>query len=349
MSEMSSFARLAEGRADIVTRESAELPVPSAAFFDEARRAEPVRAEHDRLAAELPALSMIEVRRVEPVADMSRDAVTIAAWNAERLKYHAPSVDLVRRCGADILLLSEADLGMARAGNRHTVADLARDLGMSYVYGVEFVELDLGDSREREWHAGETNAVGFHGNALLTSLPLQDAALIRLDDGAVWWMDAQDGQGRLGGRMALAARVETQAGPIVAVVVHLESKSDAADRASQIARLVKAVDRLAGDLPVVIGGDLNTNGVPPLSREPEKHEPLFEIFAAAGYVRDAANDFAVTQRTRPDGTPVPPFTRIDWLVMRGLTAASAATLPAVDAQGAAISDHDLLVAEFNAG
>ncbi|WP_454855752.1 hypothetical protein [Rhizobium binxianense] len=199
----SSFSSRAAGDRNIVTAVVAALPAPSAAFFDEARAADLTKEEHDRLAGQLPALSAIEVARSR-AADTAPTGnnTTVAAWNAERLKYHAPSVELVRRSGADVLLLSEADLGMARAGNRHTVAELARDLDMSYVYGVEFVELGLGDSREREWHANETNSVGFHGNALLTRLPIQDAALIRLDDGGVWWTDARDGQGRLGSRMA---------------------------------------------------------------------------------------------------------------------------------------------------
>lgn len=340
-----SFSRRAAGDRNIVTTIVAELPAPSTPFFDEARAAHLTKEEHDRLAEQLPALSAIEVVRSQAAGTASTgNKTTVAAWNAERLKYHAPSVELVRRSGADMLLLSEADLGMARAGNRHTVAELAHDLGMSYVYGVEFVELGLGDSREREWHANETNAVGFHGNALLTRLPIRDAALIRLDDGGVWWMDAEDGQGRLGSRMAIAADLETEEGPIVAVVAHLESKSDPEDRCRQTGRLVEALDKLAGDLPIVIGGDFNTNAVPADSREPEAHEPLFDVLACAGYSWNSANDFAVTQRTRPDGTPLPPFTRIDWLFTRGFAASNPSTVPAVDMAGTAISDHELLVA-----
>ncbi|MBE1508990.1 endonuclease/exonuclease/phosphatase family protein [Rhizobium viscosum] len=344
---MKSFLGLASGDRNLLAAAVDGLTVPSATFFDEARAAEPTQAEHDRLAATLPALSTIEVVRTANDASIG-DGLVIAAWNAERLKYHAPSVELVRQSGADILLLTEADLGTARAGNRHTVADLARDLGMSYAFGVEFVELGLGDSREREWHKGETNAVGFHGNALLSRLPLLDAALIHLDDGGTWWTNAKDGQGRIGGRMAIAARVETAVGPILAVSVHLESKTDVEDRARQTSRLIAAVEKLAGNLPVVIGGDFNTNILPAGTRQPEAHEPLFGLLAEAGYHWEAANDFALTQRMRPDGTPEPPFARLDWLFTRGLAASEAVTVPAVDADGAAISDHELVKARFSA-
>jgi len=344
---MKSFLDLASGDRNLVAVAVEALAVPPATFFDEARSAELTQAEHDRLAATLPALSTIEVVRTASEASIGNGLV-VAAWNAERLKYHAPSVELVRQSVADILLLTEADLGMARAGNRHTVADLARDLGMSYAFGVEFVELGLGDSREREWHKGETNAVGFHGNALLSRLPLLDAALIHLDDCGTWWTDAKDGQGRIGGRMAIAAKIETAFGPILAVSVHLESKTDIADRAMQTKRLIAAVEKLADGLPVVVGGDFNTNILPEGSREPEAHEPLFGLLAEAGYHWETANDFALTQRTRPDGTPQPPFARLDWLFTRGLWASDAVTVAAVDADGAAISDHELIKAHFSA-
>jgi endonuclease/exonuclease/phosphatase family metal-dependent hydrolase len=344
---MSSFSDLAAGDRNLVAVTAETLVAPSAAFLDEARAAELTRAEHDRLAATLPALSTIEVVNLDSGTGIG-NVLIVAAWNAERLKYHAPSVALVRQSGADILLLSEADLGMARAGNRHTVADLARDLGMSYVFGVEFVELGLGNSRERKRHKGETNAIGFHGNALLSRLPLEDAALIRLDDGGTWWTDAKDGQGRIGGRMAIAAKIETVFGRILAVSVHLESKTDIEDRARQTKRLIETVDRLAGDLPVVIGGDFNTNVLPNGSREPEAHERLFGLLAEAGYHWETANDFAHTRRTGPDGVPPPPFTRLDWLFTRGLAASEAMTIPAVDADGGAISDHELLRARFSA-
>lgn len=345
---MKSFADRAAGSDRIMTLELSSLPTPPKDLLDEARTAALTVEEHDRLAGQLRALSAVEVVRIAAADPM--DAATplrIAAWNAERLKYHAPSVALVRDSDADILLLTETDLGMARAGNRHTTADLARDLGMSYVYGVEFVELGLGDGREREWHRNETNAIGFHGNALLSRLPIEEAALVKLDDGGVWWTDARDGQGRLGSRMALVARITSATGPIIAVSVHLESKSNRDDRASQIDRLLTAVNLLAGDLPVVIGGDLNTNDVRPGSPTPEADEPLFALMAAAGYRWDEANDFAISQRTRPDGTPEPPFTRIDWLFCRGLNATDARTIAATDAEGNAISDHELVIAKFS--
>lgn len=332
----------------VVTSVVPDLPVPPAALFEAAEAAPLTRAAHDQLALDLPAFNAVEFRPAPP-RDVPSGPIRVAAWNAERLKHAGPSVELVRASDADILLLSETDRGMARSGNRHTAADLAAALGMGYVYGVEFLELGIGDSREREWHRGASNTVGFHGNAILSRLPFSSPALIRLDDGAVWWLDAQDGERRLGFRMAIAARIETRAGPIVAVVAHLESKSDAEDRARQMRRLTETIDTLHPGLPVIIGGDLNTKSLPSEAADwlaTPREEPLFAIVEAKGFDWRLANTAEPTQRTLPDGAPLPPFRRIDWLLARDLEASDPATLEAVDDDGLAISDHDLIAAEI---
>lgn len=346
-----SFAERAAGLSHVVTSSVPALPRPPAARVHEAERAPLTAAEHARLAEDLPAFNALELRMPAAAEPPPGRTLCVAAWNAERLKHRAASAALVAASGADLLLLAETDIGMARSGNRHTTAELAADCGMGYAFGVEFVELGLGDDRERVWHRGEVNRIGFHGNALLTRLPIRDVALIRLDDGALWWLDAPQGQRRLGWRMAVAARIETGFGPLVAVSVHLESKTDAADRARQMARLVAVVDRLAADMPVVIGGDCNTKALdsdPVAWRDdPAAHEPLFAAMAAAGFAWRTANTEEPTMRMLPDGKPQPPFHRLDWLFVRGLAASDAAVLPAVDDQGAAISDHDLVRADMD--
>jgi hypothetical protein len=45
---------------------------------------------------------------------------------------------------------------------------------------------------------------------------------------------------------------------------------------------------------------------------------------------------------RPDGTPQPPFGRIDWFFSRGLCCTAPAVIPAIDESGQAISDHEAL-------
>jgi endonuclease/exonuclease/phosphatase family metal-dependent hydrolase len=348
---------------EIFSSVTAALPAPGHGEITDALTTKPTKAEHDRIARGVTALSAIEYRPPEtPVRP--RTPLRLAAWNAERLKYGDPSAALLRAQDLDIILLTETDVGMARSGNRHTTAELAAALDMGYAYGVEFVELGLGDPREQEWHKGQRNHAGLHGNAILSRLPLQDLALIRLDGGR-WFADGSNGvaagtQRRLGGRIAVAGRVVTDDGDLVLVSVHLESDSDAPDRAQQITRLLTALDGVYGNARMVIGGDCNTAELPEVDEaRPEDsrawflrcdaYEPLFSVMQKAGFGWRTANDMAATQRQRPDGRPIPPFRRIDWLFTRGLKPSSPRTVPAVDDKGAAISDHDAIVVDIAVG
>jgi len=349
---------------EIFSSTIAALPAPDHSEITAAITANPTKADHDRIARGITALSVIEYRPPEtPV--LPRSPVRLAAWNAERLKYGAQSAALLRDLDLDIILLSETDVGMARSGNRHTTRDLAEALDMGYAYAVEFVELGLGDDREQAWHQGQRNHAGLHGNAILSRLPLTELALIRFDDSARWFKDEIKGkrtgvQRRLGGRMALAARVATEAGEFVLASVHLESDSDAAGRAQQMTTLLHAIGGCYGKAPMVIGGDCNTAALPEIdAAHPEEargwfhrcdsYEPVFGVMQQASFGWRSANDMAATQRMRPDGRPLPPFRRIDWLFTRGLTATAPRTVPAMDGNGSAISDHDVIIAELSVG
>ncbi len=327
-----------------------QLTPPKSDLIEKARLGPFTRHMHDSLAAEVSALKEIEHKSID-VNLVPVDRLKIAAWNAERLKYHDASVELVKSSGVDILLLSEADIGLARSGNRHTVDDLARELGFGFVYGVEFLETDLGDDREKMWHAGQTNTIGFHGNAILSRYELSNAFMIRLDDGAVWYghPDRAD-QVRFGYRMALAAELKTAHQPLWVVCVHLESSTDSEDRHHQFQRLLEQLQLRIGDAALVIGGDLNTNALPHEDKALKRCmadvaiiEPLFQKAAHHNLNWTDANLPVASQRMRPDGTPKAPFTRLDWLMTRGVQVSNPLTLPAVDQNGDAISDHEYIV------
>ena len=318
-------------------------------------------AMHDAAVEGLDVLHRVEVvPPPEPrAAHAHAHVLRVAFWNAERAKYLEASADLLRAAAADVVLLCEMDLGMARSGQHHTSRWLADALGLGYVFGVEFVELSLGDARERRWHAGEENREGLHGGAILAGRELHRPALIRIDGGGAWFDGLRD-EPRVGGRIAVAGKMEVAGVSVAFVSTHLESHSDPGDRASQTEALLDAVDAYHGDGPVVLGGDFNTTSasfvalnVDPGKRElqradpgrfldPVPHEPLFEVLEARGYDRTACNTRHATQRTRPDGTPEPPHGRIDWFFTRGLIARDPATIAAVDGAGTAISDHELL-------
>lgn len=295
----------------------------------------------------------------DPAADPD-GPVRIAFWNVERGKYLEPSARLLARLDAAALLLCELDVGMARSGQAHTPRELARRLGAGYAFAVEFLELGLGDARERAWHAGEANDAGLHGAAILSPHRLERPAVIRLEtDGG--WFDGRHGERRLGGRMAIAATLRIAGVPVTLAAVHIESHSDPAQRAEQTRGLLDAIDAYGPDRPVLIGGDFNTSTVSrdwargtgekpvlPAGRvlDPVPHEPLFEVATAKGYDHRACNALGTpTQRTRPDGTPSPPLGKIDWFFSRGLEASGAQTVTAVDETGQAVSDHEVLIVE----
>jgi endonuclease/exonuclease/phosphatase family metal-dependent hydrolase len=338
----------------MIDRTISALPKPDASLLSEARRVTASRAEHDRLAASLPCLHAIE-HVAPPMPRPLGSRVRIAAWNAERCKYLAESAALLAGIGADVVLLTELDVGMARSANLHTVRELAQSLGSGYAFGVEYVELGLGDDREKVWHATQSNAVGLHGNGILSKCMLDEPIIVRLDEGARWFAGEQSTEERrIGSRMAIAATVHAGGAPLLVVSVHLESSTDPLDRAAQVAVLLRAIDERTAGLPVVVGGDFNTSALPSAGapdgawfEAPAANEPLFDLFANEGYDWCAANAPTATERMRPDGTPRPPYRKIDWFFTRGVTVRRAFTVAATDLHGSAISDHDALVIDMS--
>ena len=290
----------------------------------------------------------------------------VAAWNAERGTWLDGAMRFLRGVGADVLLLSELDVGMARSGQRHVPRAVADALASGYAFAVEFLELGLGGRVERERHAGEENAAGLHGNAVLSNLPLRRPAVVRFDRSGAWFTEER-GEPRIGGRCAVLATVDGPAGiDLTVVATHVESHGDPAQRATQMAALLDAVDEYSSGGAAVVGGDLNTFSAPAIeiyssSRreallpadpdrfvDPVRHEPLFAEAAARGYAWEEANVRAPTQRTRRDGSPRPPLMHLDWLLVRGVAAFEPAIVPAVDEDGLALSDHDLVAVTLEA-
>ena len=104
---------------------------------------------------------------------------------------------------------------MARSGNVHTARKLAFRLGMNYAWGLEFVELTNGNAREQNDTLGMKNAMGLHGNAILSSCPIFDPILVRdrLDEqffsNKRFKGNAMGHEKRLGGRMGMFVRTGT--------------------------------------------------------------------------------------------------------------------------------------------
>ncbi len=334
---------------DTVRQTTATLPLPSAEARTRAAAGPRSAREHDTMLRTWACLTHVELRQPAPCNVPA--AITVAAWNIERCKRVPETAEVLCRSGADIVLATEMDLGMARSGQRHTTHDLAAALGMGYVFGVEFVELGTGDPYETGLFADVPNAHGLHGNAILSRFPMERATLLPLDAGGDWFTGSpkNDGQFRIGGRMAMAAQI---AG-VTFVSVHYESESDAAGRADQTRLMLDLIDAEYGDGPCVIGGDLNTaafgaarmSGAEMLA-DPAAAEPSFEAFAKAGFEWHGCNAPGITTRAAP-GKPVRyPLQKLDWLFARGVAASAPATFAALCDRGDYLSDHELITARI---
>lgn len=200
---------------------------------------------------------------------------------------------------ADIILLNEVDLGMKRTDYRDVTKDLARALGMNYVFGVEFVEVDRLDDLGIEKFQLEDAALtqqmwedlapdparylGLHGSAILSRYPFQNAQIVRLPVCHDWYKAEKAAistleQGRrLGAKKIFLERIEREVrqGGRMAIVADLNIP-DLPDGVATVVNVhlenkckpgcrTKQMDALLAQLkglehPVIIAGDLNTTG-----------------------------------------------------------------------------------------
>ncbi|MBB3612171.1 endonuclease [Rhizobium sp. BK602] len=264
---------------------------------------------------------------------------TVAAWNLERCLFPLEAAAKLKATGAPLVLLSEMDEGMARTEQGDPTAIVAGELGMNYAYGVEFLELSLGSEIEHSFCRDDVNEKGFHGNALMAATALKDVFLFRLPGEAVWFKDSNE-QPRVGERCAIGAIVETEAGPFVAVSVHLESAATSAYRERQTAGLIDAVEAYAPGLPILIGGDLNTGNHTGGDFETDT---LFAMAAARGFERHGGP--LEQASTRPSLITRFPdrAMKLDWFLSRGLRIGESHLVSSLNEDGKPLSDHDMLV------
>nr|WP_255744439.1 endonuclease/exonuclease/phosphatase family protein [Aliiroseovarius sediminis] len=262
----------------------------------------------------------------------------VGAWNLERCLF--PPASAAHASDCDVLLLSEMDCGMARTGQSHTTAEVAGKLDMGYAYAVEFVETGLGSPIEAEFCADTQNAIGFHGNAVLSRADLGAPFALRLHGHRQWFDDAE--QPRVGERIAIGARVETAAGPMLLIAAHLESACSAAHRQAQIAGLIDALDTEFPGLPALIGGDLNTGNH---AGGNWRAEGLFALAEAAGFTRHGGDEAVPT--TRPSLITRWPerAMKLDWFLARGVTLGPVEIRSSIAPDGTPLSDHDMIVAD----
>jgi hypothetical protein len=191
---------------------------------------EPKGRQARNLTSQIPNLDVVEIENgfADPALCRWGSAGTpsllphqlrIVEFNAERGKHWLQAVKLLQDLEADVIILNEMDIGMARSDQQHTTRLLAQALGMNYAWALQFVELTGGTEEEQQATQGLENFLGLHGNAILSKCQLHDPLVIRGDDIAPYFSDkatfinANGFEKRLGGRMILLSRLQSSFEP----------------------------------------------------------------------------------------------------------------------------------------
>lgn len=289
----------------------------------------------------------------------------VVEWNIERGSRMEGIIDVLNRHPllrfADLLLLNELDIGMARSSNRNVALELSRALSAHAVFGVEYLEMTKGVGSELLIE--DQNTAALHGNAILTRHRFSNPRLIRLPRCENNFESAEK---RLGGRIGILLDIEVAGASITAAATHLDVVSTPQCRAKQLRAFLEHVESQSCER-VIFGGDLNTHtfkrggrvrtarnvirifGSPAdvLRRDllhPETREPALGELKRFGYEVESFNDrrptswsiisrledasrvpflmrWWVTRRMDADGLMLE--FKLDWLAGRGLRALKA--------------------------
>lgn len=335
--------------ASILETKSA-LPEVALARRREILALEPTAARHAELLDALGFASALDIVCARAALRLHEEPLRVVAWNAQRCGDPARAAELLRATGADVFLLSELDVGMARSGQVNAPRELAGRLGCSAAFAVEFLELGLGDVEEQQAHAGQENALGFHGGAILARGELVLPEVVRLERSGRWF-DGRLGERRVGSRIAVLCRLALGARELALASLHLESHSDPGERAAQLGAVFDALERFAPGAPALVGGDVNSHSLglgeledrerlrAALARDPSRlsdpiaHEPLFALAERRGFHWRAANLHPAATYKR-DGRGA---FQLDWFFARGLEVSEPAVIPSDD-----LSDHEAI-------
>ncbi len=282
---------------------------------------------------------ILQFNTVETVNSISHNnenvnSVNVLVFNMERGVYSREICEFLQHNGNisdfDIILANELDDGCYRSKNINTSEYIGKTLGMNYTFGLEFIEL-----------TNEKNLKGFHGNTIFSRFPIIDSGVIHLPQEYNWYFDPQK---RIGGRNGVYAVISINNREYVFVSLHLENRTDFAGRDRQMQYVIHEIEDMFKDMPIIIGGDLNTNTLdgryedgydPAVSDTDSDLEPHFdnkrrnqcleEVFEREPLLN---NSIKLGYRVYPR---VPEVTRrkplsdgvltlsLDWILMKGLS------------------------------
>lgn len=284
------------------------------------------RTSQAEVMAEIPQFSQVEVHELAaPVR--APEALGVLVFNMERGVHLEEIGDFLEDCPAlrplDVILANELDDGCVRSGGKNTTLELAKRLGMNAVFGLEFIELVNGEDPK-----------GFHGNAIFSHWPIRREKAVRLPERYNWYFDRQR---RIGGRLAILAELDVAGRALGVGTIHLENRTDGPGRQAQLETVLKEAEAwFSPGMPVILGGDLNTNtfdgrdkdAIQAVAASEELQRRCLEDVAAwegclrlaeaAGYTALPTEALPTRRKPLPGGGHLD--LRLDWLLVRGVEA-----------------------------
>jgi len=234
---------------------------------------------------------------------LNYDQIRMALSGSDELSRSAsgPSIQSQLRIlrDADVILLSEVDLGVKRTDYHDIARELAHALGMNYAFGVEFIEVDrledlgletakLDDpvlSRQMNDQLRPDPALyrGLEGNVILSRYPIRNTRIVRLPICHDWFeteltaISALEKGKRMAANKLFLARIEKEVrrGGRMALIADLTIPGIPGETATVVsvhlenkckpgcrAEQMEAVLAAVRGInhPVILGGDFNTTG-----------------------------------------------------------------------------------------
>ena len=180
-------------------------------------------------------------------------SIRVVDWNIDRGLRLPEIVDFLASTNADILILQEVDLNARRTHRLNIAEEIARQLRMNYVFGLEFQELTQGSK----------DHPAYHGQATLSRWSISNPRLIRFRRQSGFWRphwflpQIQPFQERLGGRIALVSEIDVADDTIVSYNLHLESRENDELRQVQMDEVLRDSARYDSQISLIVAGDLN--------------------------------------------------------------------------------------------
>jgi len=177
----------------------------------------------------------------------------VVSWNIDRGLRLRQIIDFLECQNADLVILQEVDLNARRTQRLNVAQEIARQLGMNYVFGREFEELTQ----------GSPTSPAYHGQATLSRFPLSHPRLIRFRRQSNFWRPrwflprTEPFQERLGGRIALVAQIDGAGRGLTVYNLHLESRGNNDLRHAQLQEVLQDAAKFASKAPTLLAGDLN--------------------------------------------------------------------------------------------